>query len=406
MKRAVPLTAFLVLASACCVYTRPFHAPDGTILPDSIATMEYATIGGTRQHLWFRGRDRRAPALILLHAGPGVSEAPMFRHYDGGLEEHFLVVYWEQRGAGRSYAPDIPPQSMTIAQFLRDLDEVVDLVRHRFGKDTVVLVGHSWGTVLGTIYAHQHPEKVAVYVGVGQLSDVRESARLSYEYALAQAEQRRDRRAARDLRAIGPRPRTVDEVLATREWVERFGGSFYGTLSMGDLIRAVLMSDEASLVDLWHLRQGSRFSIEHLWPELSELDLRGYRSFTVPVFFLLGRHDWQMPARVAANYFDTIDAPCKRLVWFEQSGHYPPFEEPQKFERVLIEQVLPLARMGTRTCPPQGRDPVSVDFARIENGSTKRRAGETARNCDRMAAVRHCPRMPRVLVCMFVARAA
>ena len=94
-----------------------------------------------------------------------------------------------------------------------------------------------------------------------------------------------------------------------------------------------------------------RFSIEHLWPELSELDLRGYRSFMVPIFFLLGRHDWQMPADVAANYFDTIDAPCKRLVWFEQSAHYPPFEEPQKFERVLMEQVLPLARTGTRACP-------------------------------------------------------
>ena len=80
------------------------------------------------------------------------------------------------------------------------------------------------------------------------------------------------------------------------------------------------------------------------------MDLRGYRSFDVPIFFLLGRHDWQMPARVAAEYFDTIAAPCKRLVWFEQSAHFPPFEEPQKFERVLIEQVLPLARRGTRAC--------------------------------------------------------
>ena len=351
MSRAFLLSIFSLLASACCTYTRPFRAPDGTILPGSIATMEYATIGGMPQHLWFRGRDRNAPALILLHAGPGVSEAPMFRRYDSGLEQHFLMVYWEQRGAGRSYAPDIPPQSMTIAQLLLDLDEVVELVRHRFGKDTVVLVGHSWGTVLGTIYANQHPEKVAAYVGVGQLGDVRGSARLSYEYALAQAEERGDRRAARDLRAIGPQPRTVDAMLATREWVERFGGSFYGKLSMGDLIRTVLMSDEANLADLWYLRQGSRFSIERLWPELSELDLRGYRSFMVPVFFLLGRHDWQMPASVAASYFDTIDAPCKRLVWFEESAHYPPFEEPQKFERVLIDQVLPLAREGTRKCP-------------------------------------------------------
>jgi pimeloyl-ACP methyl ester carboxylesterase len=346
--------ALSVLASACCVHPRPFRAPDGTILPDSIATMEYVTIGGTRQHLWFRGRDRRAPALILLHAGPGVSEAPLFRHYDAGLEQHFLVVYWEQRGAGRSYASDIPPQSMTIAQFLADLDEVVEVVRRRFGKQTVVLVGHSWGTVLGTLYAHDHAEKVAAYVGVGQFADVRAGTRLSYEYALAQAEQRRDQRAMDELRAIGPHPDTADEMFATREWVEHFGGAFHGELTMGDLIRTVLLSDEAGLVDLWNLRQGSRFSLELLWPELSALDLRGYRSFKVPIFFFLGRHDWQMPARVAADYFDSIDAPCKRLVWFEQSGHYPPFEEALQFERVLVDQVLPLARSGARTCPVAG----------------------------------------------------
>ena len=180
MKQATLLLAVCsALAWACGVHTRPFRAPDGTIVAGSIATMESARIGGTRQQLWFRGRDRYAPVLLLFHAGPGVSEAAMFRHYNSGLEQHFLVVYWEQRGAGRSYDADMPPQSMTIAQFLRDLDEVVELVRHRFGKDTVVLVGHSWGTVLGTIYAHDHPEKVAAYVGVGQLADVRESAQLS-----------------------------------------------------------------------------------------------------------------------------------------------------------------------------------------------------------------------------------
>jgi len=355
--RTVLLVAVSAVASASCAGTRPFRAPDGAIVPGSVATAEYATIGGMQQHFWVRGRDRDAPALILLHAGPGVSEAPMFRRYDAGLEQYFLVVYWEQRGAGRSYRSDIPPQSMTIARFLHDLDEVVDMVRHRFGKDRVVLVGHSWGTVLGTLYAQQHPDKVAVYVGVGQFADVREGLRGAYGYALAQAEQRDDQPAVRDLRAIGPEPRTADEMLAAREWVERFGGAFHGELSMRDLIGAVLMSDDTGLVDLWNLRQGSRFSIEHMWPELAQLNLRECRSFDVPVFFLLGRHDWQMPATVAAAYFETIEAPCKCLVWFEQSGHYPLFEEPQKFERVLVDQVLPLARTGARTCPEQPASP-------------------------------------------------
>jgi proline iminopeptidase len=123
------------------------------------------------------------------------------------------MVYWEQRGTGRSYHADIPRNSMTIGQFQRDLDEVVDLVRQRFGKDRVILLGHSWGTVLGIIYAYEYPEKVAAYVGVAQIANFAEGERLSSEWALAQAIQRDNRRAIADLRAVSPRPRSVDDEL-------------------------------------------------------------------------------------------------------------------------------------------------------------------------------------------------
>jgi pimeloyl-ACP methyl ester carboxylesterase len=132
--------------------------------------------------------------------------------------------------------------------------------------------------------------------------------------------------------------------------MERFGGAFHGNLSTGKLIWAALMTDEASLVDLMKFGQGNRFSLEHLWGEFSQLDLTPYRSFDVPLFFLLGRFDWQVPALLAAQYFATIDAPCKRLVWFEHSAHHPPFEEPEKFQAVLIGQVLPLVQAQARTC--------------------------------------------------------
>jgi pimeloyl-ACP methyl ester carboxylesterase len=352
MKWSLVVALCSMLASGCGVHTRPFRAADGTVVAASIASMEWATIGGIRQRLWFRGEDRHAPALILLHAGPGVNESAMFRHYDPDLERRFLVVYWEQRGAGRSYAEDIPPETMTIAQFLRDLDEVVDLVRVRFGKEKVVLLGHSWGSVLGTIYAHDHPEKVSAYVGVGQIADVVEGVRLSYEHVLAEAEQRGDERASRQIRSIGPRPRSPQALFALWDWVERYGGAFHADLSMGDLVRAMLLSDEANLDDLLRLRRGVRFSIEHVWPELSALSVTRYRSFAMPVFFLLGRHDWLMPSSVAAGYFATIDAPCKRLVWFEQSGHYLSFEEPDRFEQVLSDQVRPLVLDPGTRCPP------------------------------------------------------
>lgn len=181
-----------------CIHTEPFRDHGGRILPGSVATMEMVPIGGTSQSLWIRGEDAGNPALILLHGGPGTSESVLFRHYDALLEAHFLVVYWEQRGAGRSYHGDLAPQSMTVSRLVQDLDELVELVRSRFKKRTVILLGHSWGTVLGTIYASMHPDKVAVYIGIGQVADMPSGERLSYGYARDQAILRGDHRALRE----------------------------------------------------------------------------------------------------------------------------------------------------------------------------------------------------------------
>lgn len=176
----------------------------------------------------FRGSDVDNPAVILLHGGPGVSETALFRHYNADLEHRFLMVYWDQRGAGRSYRSNVPPASMTIDLFVRDLDAVVDLVRIRFRKDKVVLLGHSWGSAIGILYAARFADKVAAYVGVGQVADMREGERISYEFARTEAARRRHRDATRALERIGQPPHTVDEMLTSRKWVERFGGSFHG----------------------------------------------------------------------------------------------------------------------------------------------------------------------------------
>ena len=227
---------------------------------------------------------------------------------------------------------------MTIDRFVRDLDEVVELVRDRFDKDRVVLLGHSWGSAIGVLYAIRHPGKVAAYVGVGQVADMREGERLSHEFAVKNARERDDARAIKALQKIGPPPHTVDEMLTSRKWVERYGGSFRANLSTGKLIWAALQTDEANLIDLIKLGRGNRFSLQRLWEEFRALDLDDRLTrFEVPIVFMLGRHDWQVPSILAARYFERIHAPAKRLIWFEQSAHNPPFEEPERFNRAVVE---------------------------------------------------------------------
>jgi len=336
---------------ACGIRTAPFRDSDGRPVLGSVAVMEDHTIGGVKQRIWFRGVNTAAPAVILLHGGPGASEAALFRHFNGALEQHFLMVYWEQRGAGRSYHSDVTPQSMTMEQFVRDLDDVVTLVRRRFDKQRVVLLGHSWGSAFGLLYAARFPDKVAAYVGVGQVADMPAGERDSYEFARAEAARRNDRGAMRALERIGTPPHTVDEMLTSRKWVERFGGSFHARMSTGTLIWAALRTDEANVIDLVKFGQGNRFSLNHLWNEFREFDIDdGLIAFETPVIFLLGRYDWQVPAVLAARYFDRIQAPQKRLIWFEQSAHNPPFEEPDVFNRTLVDVLQPLLN-GTGSTP-------------------------------------------------------
>lgn len=332
-------TQLALLLLSGCVHTEAFRSEHGEVVPNSVATMEFVQLGGVVQRVWMRGIDRGRPILILLHGGPGASESPLFRHYNAQLEQHFVVVYWEQRGAGRSFHSDVPEESMTIGRMLGDLDELVDLARRRFAQERVVLLGHSWGTVLGTVYAHRCPAKVAAYAGTGQIADKREGDRLAYRFALAQAAQRTNTRATGQLRGINIEDPSVDDLFTLSGWIERFGGAFRADLSTGKLIWAAWQTDEVNLVDLVLFGRGNRFSHERLLGEFNRIDLTQYSRFEVPIWFLLGRHDMVTPSTLAHAYFESIRAPDKRLVWFEASAHNPPFEEPEKFNRVLVEAV-------------------------------------------------------------------
>jgi len=346
--RAIACLLALVLLAGC-IRTPPFFDENGREIPGSVASMEMLLINGVEQSVWIRGRSDRAPVLILLHGGPGASESALFRHYNAELESHFLVVYWEQRGAGRSFHSDIPDQTMTLQQFVDDLDVLVERMRARFAAPKVALLGHSWGSAIGLLYARRHPEKVSAYVGTGQVASMPDGEAESYRFALSEATARKDADALEELEEIGPPPHDVDEMLTSRKWVDHFGGSFHGDLSTGTLIWAALGQPEASVWDLVLFGRGNRYSLDRLWPEFSSLRLMGdTTSFDVPIFFILGRYDQQVPARLAAAYFEQIHAPLKRLFWLEGSAHNPPFEEPAAFDAILIEQVLPIVEQRVR----------------------------------------------------------
>jgi pimeloyl-ACP methyl ester carboxylesterase len=323
--------------------TLPFRGPDGENLPGSIAEVNYLELGGVDQWMMIRGENVTNPPLILLHGGPGFTEMRLFRHFNAPLEKFFTVVNWDQRGAGKSFDRNIPKSSMTVEQFVADLDELVDTVRKRLGKGKVTIYGHSWGSALGVLYAARFPGKVAAYVGSGQIGDWAAGEVASYAFVLAELDRRNNRKAVKELRAIGAPPHTAERLWVQRKWLDRVAGH-PGGMSLWKLGRIVLGGPESSIFDLPNIQRGFRFSLDAMWTEASALNLEEtVPSLQMPVFFFLGRRDHQVPADTSAAYFEVLTAPSKRLVWFEESGHEPFVDEPSKFNAAMIELVRPVA---------------------------------------------------------------
>lgn len=321
--------------------TPPFLGPDGRPLPGSIAEAGDYPLGGVPQWVMIRGQSLDNPPLILLHGGPGFSETTFHRVYNADLERRFTVVYWDQRGAGNSYDPHLPKESMTVEQFLTDLDQLVDAVRLRLGKEQVVICGHSWGTVLGVLYTARYPQKVAAYVGAAQIGDWRAAEAASYRYALAAAERAHHRGALKKLRAMGPPPYSARSVMAERTWIQRLDGQLK-LRELWKLFKLVLRQPEGSLFDLPRDLRGFRFSMDALWPEVSKINLlEAAPALQVPVYFFLGRKDHWVPPETSLAYYEALQAPSKRLLWFEDSGHELFADEPARFNAAMLDLVRP-----------------------------------------------------------------
>lgn len=322
--------------------------PRQTIPPIHLNTLTRIPLGGIEQAIFVQGTKESNPVLLFLHGGPGVPIIPFVHDVDvhAKLKQHFVMVYWDQRGAGYSYHADIPVESMNIAQFLADTYELVEILRTRFHTSKIYLVGHSWGSLLGVLTIARHPELFHAYVGIGQAVDLKENEQASYQFATDTAMKTDNRTALQQLTKIGPPPyQSYKEVLMERKWVQRLGGGKRTPTYPTSLLGSVGNTDSSTMIpfsDALDWLHGPYFSLKHLWQELQSVNLfRQAPSLEVPVYFLAGRHDYYAPSFIVQRYYHELSAPKgKTLVWFEHSAHAPPAEEPDKFYDILVNTVL------------------------------------------------------------------
>ena len=311
-----------------------------------VDSLEPVRLGGITQWIRVRGTDRSHPALLLMQQGPGlpiINEVRIFERLLG-LEKHFTVVYWDQRGTGRSALPVRASANrfeISPALMVDDAVSMLELLRTRFGRK-IFVAGFSFGATFATEAAVRRPDLVAALVATGMDIDVPTAERQMYDFVLRSARTHGNRRAIRQLEKLGPPPHlTVKQFNTRARWAINYGGvtagkdyAWFRRTLLGSLIR----SADYSIADVVRALRGITTSQAALLPELARTDLVStVPSLEVPIVLAQGRHDRVAPGEAAQRFYDSVKAPTKRLVWFERSAHTPQFDEPDNFRRLLLD---------------------------------------------------------------------
>lgn len=319
--------------------TKKLKDSEGRVISGSVAELKKICLGGLEQHLLIRGENRDNPVVLFLHGGPGSAQIGFAPRYQRELEKEFVVVNWDQRGAGKSYSKDIPLDSMNIDQFVSDARELVDYLCDEFEKEKLYIVGHSWGSILGTLLVHRYPERIKAYIGMGQVVNMNDNEAVSYRFVLEEATRTKNLKAIKELERIGEPPykNQMKDLLIQRKWLSKFKGAVYEKKLYKEIIKYLLTSSEYSLSNIFNFTQGNKFSLKSMWSELLTFDAtRDVPEMKVPVYFCIGRHDYNTPFELSYKYYEVLKAPKKEFIWFERSAHSPIFEETEEFSKTMI----------------------------------------------------------------------
>lgn len=329
------LCALLVLTSLLAIllyvkrpHTPAIKGPDGRRPPHAVSQLMKIRLGGVDQWVSIRGHDTSNPVLLFIHGGPGMPMMYLSHAFQRPLEEHFVCVHWDQRGAGKSFHAGVSADRLSVRRLLDDLYELVGMLSTWFGKQKIYLAGHSFGSYLGMLAVREHPELFEVYLGIGQVVDDERASALQDKFIRREAAELGEPEAVADLDRVG--------TAAHEKWLFRFRGELRASKSYAPFIKAGLLSPEYGLFDIPKVARGSAFSSKHMKYDVIDGPLMdAVREVGVPVYFLMGQYDQVTPLALVEEYSEVLDAPHKQIILFRRSAHFPFFEEPDSFARAL-----------------------------------------------------------------------
>ena len=316
---------------------------ENKVIANSLTEKSFIDIGGLSQGFFLRSENPENPVILFLHGGPGSPELALLYRYEVSerLEKYFTVCHWDQRGAGMSYSSSIDPATMTLEQMIEDTRQMTEYLKHRFNKQKIYLMGHSWGSYLGIKTIEKYPENYLAYIGIGQLSNQLKSEQLAYDYMLQHAKEINDKAAVKNLEKFDKNAPDFPTLLyigtVRSQLMNKYGiGIMHDNFSMAGLIQDILLFKGYTLSEKIRYIQGMPFSQAYLWDSvISDNMFESSISFKVPVYITHGRYDYQVSYALSREYFNKMEAPDKSFFTFEKSAHSPNGEEPEKFVQTI-----------------------------------------------------------------------
>ena len=316
---------------------------------NAIVEERFVNVGGIEQWVSIRGEDHNNPVILIVHGGPA-STYGIMSHLIRSCEKHFTVVQWDQRGAGRTLRKNGVDGSgkLTFERLVSDGIELSEYLINHLGKEKLILIGSSVGSITGVMMVSKRPELFYAYVGTEQVSP--DGRTLSYQLTYESLRQSGNSKSVHEMESIGS-----DGSKWSRKDFDRMNkitmeANHQVPNMVTDIILPAMMSTpNFSLLDLMDIAKGMRFSIDQLYDELLACDLCAVGlTFNIPFFIFQGEGDWIAPAAAAQKYLDLISAPHKEMILIKQAGHLAMFANPDQFLQELMSRVRPLAMTSAK----------------------------------------------------------
>lgn len=312
--------------------------------PDGIDEKIFVPINGQNQYIFIRGKDIRNPVILNLHGGPASPDGFMIYEFAKEICDDYTLVTWDQRGCGRTYYKnkklDSKGETVTFEQALNDVDEIVKYLCKRFDKEKIIIMGHSYGTLLGVSYVHRYPKRVDGYIGIGQQVSLKATATENYNEIIAD---------------IGENPKTTKKA----DKLTTAYNNFIKKASMENLMELSKITIPYFSANITDINEANEYKLIFSSPDLAftdfrwliaSLSMKRYNSnktlmdytlnsdiynvgkdFLVPMFFISGEYDKICSVNLAKKYCKEINAPLKEIAIIKRCGHSPQVDAPTEF---------------------------------------------------------------------------